>query len=366
MVIQVVKSIYIHIPFCNNICTYCDFCKMYYNKKWVDNYLKELEKEIYKNYKNEIINTLYIGGGTPSCLNLEQLQKLFNIIGKIKKSKNIEFTFECNIEDLNEEKLKFLFNNGVNRLSIGIQTFNEKYLKFLGRNYKKKDIVKNISLAKKIGFKNINVDLIYAIYGQTIKDVEKDIENIIKLDINHVSTYSLIIEENTKIYIDGIKNIDEDIDYEMYKLINKKLKQNGFIHYEISNYCKRGYESKHNLNYWNNNEYYGFGLGASGYVNNIRYENTRNLNKYLLGNYIYCKNEISYKEKMENEFILGFRKIKGINKKEFNNKYTNIKDIKQVKELLESKQLLENKNNIYINPKYLYTQNQILVNFIDT
>lgn len=361
-----IKSIYIHIPFCKNICSYCDFCKMYYNENWVDKYLDELESEILKSYKNEIIDTLYIGGGTPSCLSIKQLNKLFNILSKIKKSKNIEFTFECNIEDITYEKMKLLFDNNVNRLSIGVQTFNKKHLSFLGRNYKNIDIIEKISLAKSVGFKNINVDLIYAISNQTIEELNEDIDTLIKLDITHISTYSLIIEPSTKLYITNTNNIDEELDYQMYKLINKKLKKNGFINYEISNYSKKGFESRHNLNYWNNNEYYGFGLGASGYVNDVRYDNTKNLNKYLTGNYIYNKHKVEQKEKIENEFILGFRKTKGINKEEFNLKYGNIKNIKQVNELLENKQLIETKNNIYINPKYMYTQNSILVKFIDS
>ena len=361
-----IKSIYIHIPFCKNICSYCDFCKMYYNENWIEKYLDELENEILKSYNNEIIDTLYIGGGTPSCLSIKQLNKLFNILSKIKKSKNIEFTFECNIEDITYEKMKLLFDNNVNRLSIGVQTFNKKHLSFLGRNYKNIDIIEKISLAKSVGFKNINVDLIYAISNQTIEELNEDIDTLIKLDITHISTYSLIIEPSTKLYITNTNNIDEELDYQMYKLINKKLKKNGFINYEISNYSKKGFESRHNLNYWNNNEYYGFGLGASGYVNDVRYDNTKNLNKYLTGNYIYNKHKVEQKEKIENEFILGFRKTKGINKEEFNLKYGNIKNIKQVNELLENKQLIETKNNIYINPKYMYTQNSILVKFIDS
>ena len=210
------------------------------------------------------------------------------------------------------------------------------------------------------------VDLIYAIPGQTKEELEEDIDKFLNLQVNHISIYSLIIEPNTKIYIDKVKNIDEDLDYEMYKLINKKLKKEKFIHYELSNYSKKGYESKHNLNYWNNNEYYGFGLGASGFVDKERYENTKNLNKYTNGIYIKEKYLVSYKEMLENEFILGLRKIKGINKKNFQKKYGDINNIKILKELINKKKLIENKNYIYINPKYLYIQNSILINFIDS
>lgn len=360
------KSVYIHIPFCDNICSYCDFCKLYTNNKFIDKYLNSLENEIENKYKKETIKTLYIGGGTPSSLNIEQLNKLFKILKKIKKSKNCEFTFECNIENITKQKLEILLKNNVNRISVGIQTFNEKYLEFLNRKYDEKEIIKKISLIKNVGFKNINVDLIYAIPGQTKEELEEDIDKFLNLQVNHISTYSLIIEPNTKIYIDKVKNIDEDLDYEMYKLINKKLKKEKFIHYELSNYSKKGYESKHNLNYWNNNEYYGFGLGASGFVDKERYENTRNLNKYINGIYIKEKYLVSDKEMLENEFILGLRKIKGINKKNFQKKYGDINNIKILKELINKKKLIENKNYIYINPKYLYIQNSILINFIDS
>ena len=360
------KSVYIHIPFCDSICSYCDFCKFIKNDEWIDKYLNSLENEIKTKYKGEKLETIYIGGGTPSCLNIEQLNKLFNIIKIFNKSTNIEFTFECNIENITEDKLNVLYNNGVNRLSIGIQTFNEKYLAFLNRNHTKKDIIEKINLAKNIGFKNINIDLIYALHNQTLEELNEDIEEFLKLDITHISTYSLIIEPNTKVYIDNIENIDEELDYEMYKLICNKLKDNRYNHYEISNFSKEGYESKHNLTYWNNNEYYGFGLGASGYIDNIRYDNTRSFNKYLKGEYIKESHILDLKEKIENEFILGFRKLKGINKKEFKNKYNkDIKNIEVVNKLLGENKLLQDEKNIYINPNYIYVSNDILVEFIN-
>ena len=360
------KSVYIHIPFCNSICSYCDFCKFLKNDEWIDKYLNALTNEIKIKYKGEKLETIYIGGGTPSCLNIEQLNKLFNIIKIFNKSKNIEFTFECNIENITEEKLELLYKKGVNRLSIGIQTFNDKYLQFLNRNHTKKEIIKKINSAKNIGFKNINIDLIYALPNQTLDELEKDIEEFLKLDITHISTYSLIIEPNTKVYIENIENIDDNLDYEMYKLICNKLKDKGYNHYEVSNFSKEGYESKHNLTYWNNNEYYGFGLGASGYIDNIRYDNTRSFNKYINGKYIKESHILDLNETIENEFILGFRKLKGINKKIFKKKYNKyIKSIEIVNKLLSENKLLEDKKNIYINPQYIYVSNDILVEFIN-
>ena len=361
-----VKSVYIHIPFCDSICSYCDFCKFLKNDEWIEKYLNALEKEISTKYKGEKVDTIYIGGGTPSCLNINQLNKLFSIINKINKAGYIEFTFECNIENITEEKLKILYESGVNRLSIGVQTFNNKYLKFLNRNHNENLIKDKINIAKEIGFNNINIDLIYALKEETIEDLKYDLDMFLKLDVNHISTYSLIIEPHTKLYINNEENIDEELDYEMYNTIIDTLEKNGYKHYEISNFAKEGYESKHNLTYWNNEEYYGFGMGASGYVNGIRYDNTRSINEYLKGNYILEEHKLDNKEIIENEFILGFRKIEGIDKDLFYKKYNiDIKSIEVVNKLLEENKLLENKKSIYINPKYIYTSNDILIEFID-
>ncbi len=359
------KSVYIHIPFCQHICSYCDFCKFIYNKKWINQYLMELEKEIYAKYKNETIETIYVGGGTPSILSLEELEKLFSIIDKFKLAKNYEFTFECNIESITKEQAMFLINNKVNRLSIGVETFQEKYLKFLNRHHKLDEVKIKINMLKELGFNNINIDLIYALPNQTLKELDADINEFLKLGINHISTYSLMIEPHTKLYIDKIKNIDQDLDYKMYSLICEKLKNNGFIHYEISNFSIPGYESKHNLVYWNNLEYYGFGVGASGYIDSIRYDNTRNLTKYLNSEWLANSNEVFFNEKIENELILGFRKIRGINIKAFYNKYKfNILKIDIIKDLLEDKKLILENDDLFINPKYLYIQNEILINLM--
>lgn len=360
-----IKSVYIHIPFCENICTYCDFCKFFYHEKIVDNYLTSLEKEIKNNYKGDAITTVYVGGGTPSCLNLNQLRKLFEIIKTFNFDSDYEFTFECNIENIDESKLKFLYENKVNRLSVGIQTFNENHLHFLDRKHDVGDVFTIIEKAKNIGFKNINVDLMYAFPNQKVEEVNKDLDLFLKLDIPHISIYSLIIEPHTKLYINKTKNIDEETDYEMYKLIQEKLRDNGYIHYEISNYGKEGYESKHNLTYWNNNEYYGFGLGAGGYVNNKRYTNTRNINKYNEGFYQKEFEMIDSNLMLEYEFILGFRKINGINKQIFYNKFNlNIMENEIIKKLISQGKLINDGDNIRINDKYIYLSNEILLEFV--
>ena len=358
-----VKSAYIHIPFCNNICSYCDFCKLLYNKNFVKKYLNALEKEITNNYKGEILDTIYIGGGTPSSLSITELNKLFSIIKIFKLSKEYEFTFEVNIEDITEEKLEILKENKVNRLSIGIESFNDKYLKYLGRNYTSDIINEKVELAKKY-FDNINVDLMYALKNESLDDLEKDIDKIFTLDIKHISCYSLIIEKNTKLYIDNTKYISDDLDSDMYDLIDKKL-ENKYHRYEVSNYSITSYESRHNLTYWKNNEYYGFGLGAAGYIDNIRYTNTRNLSKYISGSYEGQEEVLTKEDKIKYEFILGLRLTSGINKDNFNKKYgININEIEIIKKLINKGLLIDDKINIYVPKKYFYVLNDILVNFV--
>ena len=353
-------SIYIHIPFCSSICTYCDFCKVLTNKKWIDKYLDALEEEIKQNYKGEYVKTLYIGGGTPSSLSLDDLKRLFDIFKIFDIDKNTEVTFESNSEDLTLDKINFL-KNRINRLSIGIQTFNKETLKNLNRKLN----IDNLNNAFKV-FENINIDLMYGFQNQSIDNLKFDLNKIVELNPTHISTYCLILEPNTKLYIDNYIPLEDDKESDMYDLIVKTLKENNYEQYELSNFSKKGYQSKHNLVYWNNEHYYGFGLGASGYIDNIRYENTRSLNKYLKGNYVLDKHELSLDETIQNEFILGFRKIMGINKQNFYQKYKmNLNEIKLINDLLSQELLIEKEGNIYINPQYLYTSNEVLLNFID-
>ncbi len=360
-----IKSVYIHIPFCNSICTYCDFCKVVYNNDWIKPYFKRLQEEIDNAYMGEELDTIYVGGGTPSCLTIEELEMFFSIVNKFNKSKNIEFTFECNINDLEEDKLKLLYRNGVNRLSIGIESFNADKLKFMNRTCDFKDAKERISLARKIGFKNINLDLMYAIPGETIKVLTKDLKEILKLKPDHISTYSLIIEKNTLVGLNKVKPIEEEHDFKMYDTICKTLKKAGYIHYEISNFAKKGKESHHNLTYWNNEEYYGFGCGASGYVAAIRYENTKSLTEYLKGNFISSKSLMGKVDNMENELILGLRKLDGISLQDFFDKYEeNMQNIFPLKPLIKSGELIYKNNRIYINPKKLYVMNEILIKLI--
>ena len=359
-----ISSIYIHIPFCKNICSYCDFCKFYYNENLVNKYLNSLEAEIKDKYNNEIIETIYIGGGTPSMLTIKELERLFSILKCIKTSNNLEFTIECNVEDISLDKLLLFKENKINRLSIGVQSFQDRILLYLDRKYNKDLIINNINLAKKY-FNNINVDLIYAVIDENISELKNDLELFISLNVPHISTYSLIIENNTKLKINKIDYIDEEIDRKMYDLICNKLKENDYIHYEISNFSKSGYESKHNLTYWKNQKYYGFGLGASGYIENYRYTNTKNINKYLNSEYLYEKELITNELDASNYAMLGLRTIYGVDKNKFKELFgIDFIEYFKVKQLILDNILLENNSSYYINPDYWYVLNEILIKFI--
>lgn len=356
-------SIYIHIPFCTSICTYCDFCKMYYNKKYIDKYLNSLEKEIKERYKGEKVRTIFIGGGTPTSLDDNELKRLLEITNIFDRQEVIEFTVESNVESITEDKLKIMKEYGVNRISVGVESFNDDILKILGRSHTRENIYNKINLVKKY-FDNINIDLIYAV-TDNLDIVKEDIEDYLKLDIPHISTYSLIIEDKTILSINKYENIDEDVDYKMYKYIENTLESNNYTHYEVSNYAKEGYESKHNLVYWDNKEYYGFGLSSTSYIDSIRRTNTKNLNKYLDNNYIDEENYEDMDIRIENEIMLGLRKIDGIDLDNFKNKYNkSLEEIYDVSNLIKEGYLVKEDNRLKINKEYIYVSNEILLRIL--
>ena len=355
------RGIYIHIPFCKSICSYCDFCKMIYKPNWADAYLDVLRKEVENYYDGLVVDSIYVGGGTPSTLNLKQLEKLFLIISDFSKSKNYEFTFELNIDDVSIELLKILKKNGVNRLSIGVESTDKYKLQYLNRKHTKKQIQNNMKLIRQMGFINVNLDFMYALPIENFFRMKEDLNTIIKLKPEHISTYSLIIENNTLLSIKETKPISEDIERKMYDYICKKLKKCKYNHYEVSNFAFDGKESKHNLKYWNNEEYYGFGLGASGYIDGVRYENTRSLNEYLKGNFRKEEIYVSKREEMENELILGLRKLEGVNLKKFYEKFNVlIQDVFDFKKVLESNLIEINGDYLRIKEENIYIMNEII------
>ncbi len=358
-------SVYIHIPFCKSICSYCDFCKVLYHGPWIVQYLNALLAEISDKYDGELIKNMYVGGGTPSALDMKDLKYLFDIISKFNLDPDLEFTFECNLNDINEELLSFLKEHGVNRLSIGIESFNSKKLQFMERSHTFDDAVTKMKLMRKMGFDNINVDFMYGIPKESMRDLKKDLDMILKLNPDHISTYSLIVEDNTKVGISGILPITEELDASMYEYICEKLELKKYEHYEVSNFALKGRKSRHNLNYWNNNEYFGFGLGASGYIHGVRYENTRSLTNYINGKFLLKEEVLSKEDKMYNELMLGFRKMEGINLKDFFRKYeVNMQEVYDLKNALAEEELIVDGEYIYINPEYIYVMNEILIKIL--
>ncbi len=361
-----IKACYVHVPFCKNICSYCDFCKNYYNEKIVDDYLDVLEKEVKNNYKNEVLNTLYVGGGTPSALSCKALNKLFKVLSVFKLNDDYEFTFECNYQDINEDLLKLLKENRINRLSVGIQTFNNKYMNVLNRNIDKEKMMANVKLVKKY-FDNINLDLMYALPGETLESLVKDIELFVSLNVEHISTYALIIEDHTRLKMLNVNDIDDDLQAKMYYKIIEILKGHGYEHYEISNFCKIGYESKHNLTYWNNDEYYGFGAGASGFVNGVRYDNTKSIFNYLNERFKVEEELVNEECLIKDEVMLGLRKIKGISKESFKFKYhKQFERVFDYKELLKLGLLKEFNDMVFIPESKLFVSNEIIIKLLDT
>lgn len=356
--------IYIHIPFCTKICSYCDFPKLLYDKKYTRKYLDKLKEEIEKRYQNESVKSIYIGGGTPTSLDYDELKYLLSFISIFKTNKYLEFTIESNVESLTLDKIKLLKEYNVNRVSLGVQSFNNNTLKELNRSHTKEDVFKVVESLKKEGIFNISIDYIYGV-NPNIEEVKNDIDTFLKLDIPHISCYSLIIEKNTVFGINNRKYIEEDYEDAMYQYIKNTLTSNNYYQYEISNYSKVGFESIHNLNYWDNGSYYGFGLGAVSYIGNNRITNTKNLTKYLDNNYV---DNVEYEDidtRISNTFMLGFRKTKGINMEEFKNTYQKeITDINPVSKLINENKLILKDNHLFINPDYLYLSNEIILEFI--
>ena len=322
-------SAYVHIPFCTQICYYCDFSKVFIKNQPVDSYLEHLIEE-YHSYDIKKLRTLYIGGGTPTALSARQLAFLLEkLTDKLDLSCLEELTIEANPGDLDQEKIAVLKDSPVNRVSLGVQTFNDRMLKQIGRSHLEQDIYDNITNLKKVGFDNISIDLIYALPKQTMEDVKINVAKAIALDIPHMSLYSLILENHT-VFMNRMRRgklplPKEDLEAEMFEYIIAELEKAGFEHYEISNFSKPGFESRHNLMYWDNAEYYGIGAGASGYVDGVRYKNHGPIRHYLqaveAGNARVQEEALTLNEKMEEEMFLGLRKKSGVSKKRFEEKF---------------------------------------------
>ena len=322
-------SAYVHIPFCTQICYYCDFSKVFIKNQPVDSYLEHLLQEFHS-YDIQKLRTLYIGGGTPTALSASQLEVLLEGLTKnLDLSVLEELTIEANPGDLDADKIAVLKNSAVNRVSLGVQTFDDKMLKKIGRSHTEKDIYENIDRLKLAGFDNISIDLIYALPGQTMDQVKDNVAKAIALDIPHMSLYSLILENHT-VFMNRMRRgklplPKEELEAEMFEYIISELERAGFEHYEISNFSQPGFESRHNLMYWDNAEYYGIGAGASGYVDGVRYKNHGPIRHYLKaveeGNARITEEHLTLREQMEEEMFLGLRKKSGVSMARFEEKF---------------------------------------------
>ena len=323
-------SLYIHIPFCKSKCWYCDFPSFCGKDNLMDSYIKALGKEIDAKVLQYNIKTIFIGGGTPTYLPLKMLEDLKAHIKKLNLTPNVEFTVECNPGTLDKEKLELLKDMGVNRLSIGLQAYDDSLLKEIGRIHNVDEFLKNYELARSIGFENINIDLMFALPNQTYELWKESLIKVAKLNPEHISAYSLILEEDTRFYDlnnKGTLNLpEEDVERGMYESLLSILKDFGYNQYEISNFSKEGRECRHNMVYWSMDEYIGVGSSSASYIESIRYKNVESVEEYIQK---INTDKQAYKEKYKNlikedveEFMfMGLRKTRGIEEKEFLNRF---------------------------------------------
>ena len=325
-------GIYVHIPFCKKKCDYCDFISYCDKGMLISDYIESVIKEIESQNIQSKITTVYIGGGTPSYIDSKYIIKILEKIKEKNISEDAEITIEVNPGTVTEKKLKDYINCGINRLSIGLQSTKDEILKEIGRIHEYADFLNTYNMAKKIGFNNMNVDLMIGLPNQKIIDIKESLEKILELNPNHISVYSLILEEGTSLFKkveDGVLKIpDEELERNMYWYVKNTLELNGYKHYEISNFAKEGYESKHNLDCWNQKEYIGIGCAAHSYKNITRYSNTENIEEYINNIHKKCfeKNriihEVQTEEDARKEFmLLGLRKVDGVKINEFKNKF---------------------------------------------
>ncbi|MCP3764288.1 radical SAM family heme chaperone HemW [Domibacillus sp. A3M-37] len=326
------KAAYIHIPFCHHICHYCDFNKVFMKNQPVEQYLNCLDREMSMAAFVTGYQTIFVGGGTPTSLNAQQLFFLVDSIhNRLPLLPDAEYTFEANPGDLTPEKLRILKEGGVNRLSIGVQSFNDAHLKRIGRTHTKEDVLRTVRDAEKAGFDNLSIDLIYGLPEQTVEDAADTVKQALGLGLPHYSAYSLIIEPKTVFYNLMAKGKlplpKEESEADMYEAVMREMAAGGLHQYEISNFARPGFESLHNLTYWNNDEYYGFGAGAHGYVNGERYANFGPLKKYMepieRARWPRITNQkVTKREQMEEEMFLGLRKMEGVSISSFESKYS--------------------------------------------
>ena len=407
-------GIYIHIPFCQHKCDYCDFVSFSNKQEYIENYIEAVKKEISNYFKEKTlletytVTTIYIGGGTPSYINSKYICEIMEVLeNNLKqnpiKLEDMEITIEVNPGTVNREKLEQFRKAKINRLSIGLQSTNNKILKEIGRIHTFEQFLETYQMAKEVGFDNINVDLMIGLPNQTIEDIKRSLKEVIQLDSTHISVYSLIIEEGTamaqKIENHQLQEMDEELERNMYWYVKNTLELNGYTHYEISNFAKKGKESKHNLNCWKQKEYIGIGLSAHSYLNYVRYTNTSEMEQYItrMDNLngkivkdilklsknkektnleeneknieaIYELEEIQDLEDRKKEYmLLGLRKIEGVQISKFKEKYIDNPIFlyrKELEKLVEEKLVMIDGDYIKLTNKGLDLANLVWEEFV--
>ncbi|MEN8077091.1 radical SAM family heme chaperone HemW [Clostridioides difficile] len=369
-------SLYIHIPFCKQRCFYCDFPTFAGKEKLREEYVNALIKEIEDKCSNYIINTIFIGGGTPSHLEAKELGELLRAIEKLNFSEHIEYSIECNPGTVDKEKLEIMKKYGVNRISFGLQSCDDSLLKKIGRIHTFEEFLENYNLAIKVGFNNINVDLMYGLPNLTVEKWKETLETICKLKPEHISAYSLIIEEGTAFYSlyekDKLEIPSEDDERIMDKMTKDILKENGYHQYEISNFALQGKECEHNKVYWSLDEYIGVGSASSSYIDGYRLVNTGNINDYInrISNnetVIIEKHKNSIEDEMEEFIFMGLRMLCGISLSKFKRKFG--VDIKSIYGAIIEKNIKDNLLKIkgdfmYLTSKGVELSNVVMSDFI--
>lgn len=368
-------SMYIHIPFCNRICTYCDFNKVLIDNQPVDAYVDALIKEL-QQIAPQSLRTIFVGGGTPTALSEAQLEKLLiEIKGRFTVEE--EFSFEANPDELTLAKLDLLHKYGVNRISLGVQTFNNELLKVLGRSHDYDDIFRAINHLEEIGLTNYSIDLMYNLPGETMEDIEESLKYISELKPRHISWYSLIIEPHTVFYNrirKGQMKVDDDeAEGEKYMYIIKELEALGYPQYEISNFSRREFESEHNKTYWKNDEYFGVGAGSHGYIDGRRYYNIKPVNHYIQsmeekGSVVKEVLELTENEQMEEEMFLGLRMNRGVDTGRFEEKYGRSIDAvygKTIAEEISKGNLAKNGRFIHLTEAGRLVGNSVFIGFLN-
>ena len=378
MIIKNKIGIYVHIPFCKKKCDYCDFISYCGKDDLIEKYVDSVKKEIeHVKIKSEI-TTIYIGGGTPSYIDSKFIVQILEKIKEKNVAQDAEITIEVNPGTVTQEKLQDYIDCGINRISIGLQTTNDELLKQIGRIHNYEQFLETYKLAKKVGFKNINVDLMLGLPNQRISDLKESLENVLKLAPKHISVYSLIVEDGTpianKIKNEKLKLPDDELERNMYWYVKNTLELNGYKHYEISNFAKKGYESKHNMNCWNQMEYVGIGTAAHSYRDITRYSNTEDIKEYIknVQKGEFEKNriihEIQKEEDSKKEFmLLGLRKIDGLKISEFKNKFGDNPIYlyrNELKKLSDEKLIIIQDDNIRLSNKGIDLANLVWEEFV--